>query len=1224
MNIKHFKYRYILYGILCFIATFDLFGQGHTTSGKDFWLSFGRLGHYAEPGYRYPQDYPMSRYAPQIRISTTKATLVTITFTQLSTSEIIDLQAGEARTIPLTDAQKTAAYSVAAGTTNKSIHIVSTEPISVYAISQGYGNADATNVLPSVSLGTDYYHMSYKPYPHGDGYFSDGYTIVATENNTTIKNSKTNQTLTLQQGQVYSYYTNTSGVEDLTGTYIIANKPISYFVTNSGVLIPEGIPSLDGLYQQMMPVSSWGNTFLVPVTIQKKERVRIIASEGSTNLTIQGNYSIKKGSLTNMAAGSFTELEITSGCFISSNKAIGVCSYLTGSTYIGGTTSAYGDPAIAWIPPLQQTVDSISISPIIPESSLLQHHYALIITSTANKEETKMKNGNGIYQPLTDVTWEDRAGYSFCSKLLYDTDNPSSETLNYGFKNPDGVIVLGYGLGNTGATSGESYYYLAGAATRRLNPSFYVNDIHHDDVRGHVFCGPNVTVKAAIFSRALSNFQVRWYLNGTEIYPGENLETWTRALPAGINNIRMEVTNYLNETDIRETEFIINIVDITNPVSDDMTVGDTRQLTGIGYPTTLQGLWESSDPAVATVTQTGQVKALSEGYTIITYTHNGCPASLFIIVGAKANLWIGQGKGDPLFTSTPANRNLWSIPANWTANRLPTADEIVEYHPDAIDLWADGYYTAKGIKNLTNANLVIPANRKLTITSSYEISNASTALVIVKAYIPVNPNDFGLNGTFITPVGLNATISGSSSQSKPIPTEVEFYSKAKTPAGVTNSGLMKWQYFGIPVRSAIANQALAGAAVRRYDETKFNYWVPVTNTETLLPVKGYEISWWDNDPNNGLFRFRGELENRDQSIVLTRTTANMVFSGQHVVSNPYTAGLSIANGLEFGANLDKTIYWFHTGSSADWDGWIAGGANTNLIGPGQYLAIPQNLAGARAISSIQGFVVKLQNGLTGTDAARTLKFKYSGVGTNTNLRSSETKENTDTENELIYTVAGLSAKGTPKDCIWIFTNPHGSHGFDNGYDGHKIFGASYLPQLYIQEKEDNYQINTIDDINDTWLAFKAEKDIRDYTLTFYHSNTDQVYQTIYLIDTKAGNRETDITANGSEYHFTGTNSDMAEKRFQILSTRNDRPTDNTQIDTGFFNAWQESQSLTLNNRMNKDVEVTIFNIQGITVHNLHIKANTEVRINNRLPAGIYFIRACNMDHSIIKKIVIKN
>lgn len=1223
MNIKHFKYRYILYGILCFIATFDLFAQEHTTSGKDFWLSFGRLGHYAEPNYRYPQDYPMSRYEPQIRISTTKATRVTITFTQLGTSVIINLQDGEARTIQLNDTQKMAAYSVAAGVTGKSIHIVSTEPISVYAISQGYGNTDATNVLPTVSLGTDYYHMSYKPFPDSDGYFSDGYTIVATESNTIIKNGKTNQTLaTLQQGQVYSYYTNTSGTEDLTGTYITSSKPVSYFVTNSGVHIPETVASVDGLYQQMMPVSSWGNTFLVPVTIQKKERVRIIASEGSTNLTIQGSYSIKKGYLTNIAAGSFVELEITSGCLISSNKAIGVCSYLTGSTYIGGTSSAYGDPAVTWIPPLQQTVDSISISPIIPNETLLQHHYALIITSTANKDKTKVKIGNGTYESLTNVTWEDRGGYSFCSKLLYDTGNPSSGTLNYGFTNPDGVIVLGYGLGNTGTVSGESYYYLAGAATRSLNPSFYVNDIHHEDVRGHVFCGPSVTVKAAIFSRALTNFYVKWYLNGTEIYPGENRETWTRTLPAGINKIRMEVKDYLNEIVSRETEFVINIVNIINPVPDDMTVGDTRQLTGIGYPTTAQGIWISNNPSVATITQTGLVKAISEGNTTIIYIHNGCTAALLLNVGAKTNLWIGQGLGDPLFISTQANRNLWSIPANWTANRLPTADEIVEYHPNAIDLWADGQYVTKGIKNLTNANLVIPANKKLTITSSYEISNASTALVIVKAFIPINPNEFGLNGTFITPAGLNATISGSSSQ-KPIPVEVEFYSKAKTPAGVTNSGLMNWQYFGIPVRSAIANQALAGAAVRRYDETKFNYWVPIANTETLLPLKGYEISWWETDPNKGLFRFRGELENRDQSIVLTRTTTNTVFSGQHVVSNPYTAGLSIVNGLEFGVNLDKTIYWFHSGSSADWDGWVAGGANINLTGAGQYLAIPQNLAGARAISSIQGFVVKIQNGLTGTNAARTLKFKYSGVGSNSNLRSFEAKENTDTEDDLIYTVASLSGNGIPKDCMWMFTNPYASRGFDNGYDGRKIFGASHLPQLYAQEEDENYQVNTVDDINDTWLAFKAEKEIQDYALTFYHANTNQVYKTIYLIDTKDGNRKTDITANGSVYHFTGINSDMAEKRFRILSIRNDSPTDNTEIDTGLFNVYQDNQYLVLNNGINEDAEVTIYNIQGAIVYNTRMEACNEMRINKKLPTGIYFVRANYTDHNTTVKTIIK-
>jgi hypothetical protein len=273
----------------------------------------------------------------QIRIVAQKTTTVNLTFKDNPTlNTAIPVNAGSVVTYNLSLAQKIAVYSNVTGASDKSLRIQSTEPISVYALNQFRATTDATFVLPTDVLGTDYYHLSYRAYNGGapDGFYDDGYTIVATQDNTKIYENDTYK-ITLQSGQVYSaYYYD----EDITGYHITASAPIAYFVTNQLATIPYNITARDHLYEQMVPVNSWGRTFVVPVTKRGVERVRIVASHDGTVITQSGGViqnGIGQASL-NLNKGQFVELEIkliTRGCYISSNKPVGVASYLVGIDY---------------------------------------------------------------------------------------------------------------------------------------------------------------------------------------------------------------------------------------------------------------------------------------------------------------------------------------------------------------------------------------------------------------------------------------------------------------------------------------------------------------------------------------------------------------------------------------------------------------------------------------------------------------------------------------------------------------------------------------------------------------------------------------------------------------------------------------------------------------------------------------------------------------------------
>ncbi len=128
----------------------------------------------------------------------------------------------------------------------------------------------------------------------------------------------------------------------------------------------------------------------------------------------------------------------------------------------------------------------------------------------------------------------------------------------------------------------------------------------------------------------------------------------------------------------------------------------------------------------------------------------------------------------------------------------------------------------------------------------------------------------------------------------------------------------------------------------------------------------------------------------------------------------------------------------------------------------------------------------------------------------------------------------IDVKGSRfSDRMWVITVPQCTRDFDNGWDGYKMFGTSAAPQLFAMENNGNFQVNSIPDMNNTYLGFKTGEDTL-YTLTFTHYFVENRYKDIYLVDLLE-NKTINIYANGSQYTFTAKKSAYAEKRFKLLS-----------------------------------------------------------------------------------------
>ena len=523
--------------MLLFLFSIHLFSQGQsTTQGKEFWLSYGK-------NYTYSALPNLL----QLRIVATKPTKVTLIYTLDNSTETINVAAGEVytRVFDASDAAKI--YSDATGTTKKSLHIISDELISVFAINIYKHTTDATNVLPVTNYGKVYRHMTYSATGN------DGYTLIAAENDTHITENKTSVAV-LQKGEVYSKYVSGG---DMTGTLITSDKPIAYFTTASCVNVPNGTGACDCLFQQQVPVHSWGNKFLVPLTKRGKERIRVVASQDGTTITQTGATIISHpgtGSLS-LNAGQFVELEAAlsdGGCYLQSDKPIAVASFLMGLDY--PDLYKKGDPAMAWVPPIEQTVMNVAIAPFIEKgTSVLEEHHALIVTPTATKNATTMRIGNGAPKALSGGTWTDNvpSGFSFYSMPL------TNETATYYFENAAGLSVMGYGLGPY-----ESYYYLAASSARQLNPAFYINDIHFEDANEQTYCAGEFKVRGvAQMQLAGGSDDITWFIDNVEQTAERGKLEWT-ILSLSLNTpheIKMVVKAAYNEVFTLTTK--ITVVD---------------------------------------------------------------------------------------------------------------------------------------------------------------------------------------------------------------------------------------------------------------------------------------------------------------------------------------------------------------------------------------------------------------------------------------------------------------------------------------------------------------------------------------------------------------------------------------------------------------------------------------------------------------------------------------
>ncbi|MBR1472858.1 MAG: IgGFc-binding protein [Paludibacteraceae bacterium] len=276
------------------------------------------------------------------------------------------------------------------------VYSLNDEKFTLYSTSQ-YGSQDVfsldgAHILPVEALGTEYMVMN----AEGDNTATE-FVLMSTKPGVThvTINLKVNSRLGNTQQlsvdlydskQIYIVRSMPHDPDDMTtnidlsGSTICADQPIAVWSGNQDGLVPyRGGLSTNHAYDQLLPVTKWGQNFIVPMTAQNMQNnmVRFVALEDNTVVTVKrNNVNMPNTPVTLNSGDVFSQTMTqstgnpnpqTSSLYITADKPIQVYLYSSSAgmnTWYDdfGVDHLPGNPSMTLIPPLEFLTDTTIVS----------------------------------------------------------------------------------------------------------------------------------------------------------------------------------------------------------------------------------------------------------------------------------------------------------------------------------------------------------------------------------------------------------------------------------------------------------------------------------------------------------------------------------------------------------------------------------------------------------------------------------------------------------------------------------------------------------------------------------------------------------------------------------------------------------------------------------------------------------------------------------------------
>jgi len=474
--------RKILLLAFVFLISFTAFAQDFSNKGKDFWIS-------------YPEHINSTNSLMGLYITSDVNTTGVISVNGSNIPFTITANSISPRFITSTFPVPADPRQIASNTyvhlggiqdgikTNAAIHVVSVEPVVVYAHIIFSARSGASLILPTTVWGKEYIVPSYAN--SGGGGTGAGYgeiNVMASLPNTVVEITPkiTSRNGVRTAGVPYQITLNNPGDvyqvqfpqnADMSGTTVksIASgtsgcQPIAVFSGTTWTALNCGSGSGgDNLYQQLFPYGAWGKEFLT--TPLKKtsaandhnvDIVRVYVKDPTT--VVQKTENGVTTTLSGLTIGNFYEYSTEYPTYILADKTVQVMQYVkTQACNAPGSPATQSDPEMVALSSVEQTINDItvysSIRTNVPGSnSNVTVHYINVTMKTANTG-TFTINGAGplAFTPIPGTI------YSYLKQNI-PIGTPVSR-----LRADSGFSAIAYGFGDV-----ESYGYNAGTNVRDL------------------------------------------------------------------------------------------------------------------------------------------------------------------------------------------------------------------------------------------------------------------------------------------------------------------------------------------------------------------------------------------------------------------------------------------------------------------------------------------------------------------------------------------------------------------------------------------------------------------------------------------------------------------------------------------------------------------------------------------------------------------------------------
>lgn len=401
----------------------------------------------------------------------------------------------------------------------------------------------------------------------------------------------------------------------------------------------------------------------------------------------------------------------------------------------------------------------------------------------------------------------------------------------------------------------------------------------------------------------------------------------------------------------------------------------------------------------------------------------------------------------------------------------------------------------------------------------------------------------------------------------------------------------RWHYITSPMSGQTANTFYD---MYLYDWSEAAYaWNNIVNETTPLNVgQGYKL--WSSSttpppipPGTTSVNFTGGNINTG-NYFLPVTKAG---TGWNLVGNPYPCAVDWDYAGWIKSNISGTIYTWNGTQYITWNGTV--GDLTGGVIPG-----------------MQGFYV------VATGASPQLV-----VSNSTKLHGIDPYKESEVDQLIEITVTGNGFA----DKTFVNFNELSSAGFDNEFDGYKIYGLDEAPQLYTKQDDNILRVNVLPEVyNGLYIPMGLEVPAEaEYTIIVNGiSSFSDV--SVYLEDTKE-----DVMidlSNQIDYTFYASPVDVADRfilHFGVMGIEDQPQVAVNEVENVIIYSNDHNIYIKSNNQQNLSGNVIVYNVMGQEVLNEKLENTLMNKKELFTETGYYIVKVFGDSGVYTRKIFIK-